>query len=125
MIRIFIAALLYLIGLFTQTQDPSKQEVEQIIETKFTEENAVSHAQDNKDSAYASLYISTENFGTKTDFRADKIKAEKDCPAAPLETIGMPLEALQPVHNIKNYGSPRFGNTKFVVSDKELTFEIQ
>ena len=41
------------------------------------------------------------------------------------DPIYMPTEAWKSNHNKINYGSPRFGNTKFEVSNKELTFEIQ
>ncbi len=125
MIRIFIAVLLYLIGLFTQAQERSEQKDEQIIEAKSTENNVLIHKQDNKDAAYGTLYVSEEIFSIKTDFQDDKIQVEKDGLVVAFDPIIKPLEAGQPIHNMNNYASPRFNNAKFVMSDKELTFEIQ
>ena len=99
MIRIFIAVLLYLIGLFTQAQEPSEQKAEQMVEVSITADNMLSHNQDYKNAAYGYLYVSPENFGHETNFRADKTEAKKDDTAVAFDPIYMPPEAWKSNHN--------------------------
>ena len=40
-------------------------------------------------------------------------------------TNGMPIEDYGSSNNVMNFGPPRFSDAKFVVSDKDLTFEIK
>ena len=93
MIRIFIAVLLYLIGLFTEAQEPSEQKAEQMVETAITADNMVSHNQDYKNAAYGYRYVSPKNFGHETNFRADKTEAKKHDTAVTFDPVYMPKEA--------------------------------
>ncbi|MEL4455159.1 hypothetical protein [Lutimonas vermicola] len=63
-----MAVLLYLIGFFTQAQEPSEQEDEQITETS-TENNIENLKRDTNDAAYEVLYFLEEDFSIKTDFK--------------------------------------------------------
>ncbi|MEL4455158.1 LytTR family transcriptional regulator DNA-binding domain-containing protein [Lutimonas vermicola] len=49
------------------------------------------------------------------------MKVKKDYPAIAFDATYIPQEARKPIQNIKNYGSPRSSNTKFVVNIDSIT----
>ena len=78
MIRIFITALIYLIGLFTQAQEPSQPDLEQSIATKSTMNAIVSNIKDSKASVDATFYIVEADFVNRTYFQTKHIKGDEN-----------------------------------------------
>ena len=78
MIRILITALIYLIGLFTQAQEPSQPELEQSIVPKSTMNTNVSDIKDGKGTVYVSFYVVEEDLVNKAYFQAKNLKEESN-----------------------------------------------
>ena len=149
MIRIFIAAVLYLISFFTQAQGPSNQENDAEAQPSISITTNIKQLKSDNGTVYFALYRSEEDFMNRKYFQAKKSLADKNGVSVVFEGIpqgvyaiscyydendngkmdfdqnGMPLEAYGSSNNVTHYGPPRFSDAKFVVSDKDLTFEIK
>lgn len=149
MIRIFITAVLYLISFFSQAQGPSNQKESINLQPTVSITTTVKHLNSDKGAVYFALYQSEEDFMSRKYFQAKKSLADKNGVSVVFEGIpqgvyaiscyydendngkmdfdqnGMPLEDYGSSNNVTHYGPPRFSDAKFVVNDKDLTFEIK
>lgn len=148
MIRIFITALLYLISFFSQAQE-GVADKRLKNESSVSVETTVNQLNSDKGTIYFALFDSENNFENRKFLQVKKAKAssegvlvtftdvekgvyaitcfhdENDNGAMDFDLNGMPLENYGSTNNVMNFGPPRFDDAKFVVSDKDLTFEIK
>ena len=148
MIRIFIAAILYLISLITQAQGNSNQE-QLITDPSFTIKTMVGQMNNDTDTVYFELFRSEEDFNNRKHLEVRAVKADKNGVAVTFGHItegvyaipclydendngnidfngnGMPLEDYGANNNVMNLGPPSFSDAKFEVTDKDLTFDIR
>lgn len=149
MIRIFITTILYLISFFTQAQNSLNEESQLKNESTFKIKTVVNQMRSEKGTVYFGLYDSAEKFANREFIQSRAIKAnmngvtvifedvpkgeyaitcfydENDNGKMDFSSNGMPLEDYGSSNNVMNFGPPRFSDAKFVVSDKDLTFEIK
>ena len=148
MIRILIAAVIYLISLMTQAQENSgtKELMEDIRLSAI--ELTIGKVPSDEGYIYFAMYASEEDFMKRKMYRKTRIKASKegvkvifrDVPSGTyavtcfhdandngrmdFSSSGMPEEDYGMTNNVMSFGPPRFSDAKFEVKDKDLTFEI-
>ncbi len=98
MIRIFITAVLYLISLFTQAQENSKQGFQQSIEPAVTINSNVNYLMDSKETVYFPLYVSEKEY-TISCYHDKNDNAKMD-----FDINGMPLEVYGFTYNMNRFG---------------------
>ena len=149
MIRIFITAVLYLISFFSQAQGNSIQESQLNTESNVTIKTIITEMNNDKGTVYFALFTSEEDFDNRNHSQARWVKANTNGVAVTFENVpegtyaitcfydendngkmdfntnGMPIEDYGSSNNVMNLGPPMFSDAKFVVSDKDLTFEIK
>ena len=149
MIRIFITAIIYLISFLTQAQGNSNKENLLDGESSFTIKTTVSQMNNDKGTVHFAQFSSEEGFDDRRHFQARSVKADKNGVAVSFEDItdgvnsitcfhdendngkmdfdsnSRPMEDYGSSNNVQGFGPPRFSNAKFVVNDKDLTFEIR
>lgn len=76
MIRIFITALIYLIGLFTQAQEPSQ--LEHSLESNSARSANVTDLEGGKGTIDVTCYLVEEDFVNRTCFQTNNIKEEEN-----------------------------------------------
>jgi len=149
MIRILISSILYLISFFTQAQDNSNQNTLAIHQPKVTITTVVNQISSDRGTLYFGLYDSAEKFANREYIQARSVQANKNGVSVVFDNVpkgeyaiscfydendngkmdfnsnGMPIEDYGSSNNVMSFGPPRFSDAKFVVSDKDLTFEIK
>ena len=149
MIRILITAVLYLISFFSQAQDHKSEESKTVGTQLVNVNTTINQMSSDKGTVYFALFDSAENFEQRKFLQVRKVKAsengvhvtfnnvaegeyaitcfhdENDNQTMDFDLDGMPLENYGSSNNVMNFGPPRFDDAKFVVNDKDLTFEIK
>ena len=149
MIRIFITAILYLISFFTQAQATSGENSQSSTDSTYNIKTVISKMNNDKGNVYFALYSSQEDFENRRFYKTRMAKSDVNGVAVVFENVpagvyaitcfhdandnqrmdfgpgGMPEEDYGMTNNVMSYGPPRFSDAKFVLSDKDLTFEIK
>lgn len=148
MIRLLISLILYLISFFTQTQEQKKQEAMQsdqkaysiITKARDVQENGVGYpyiyspykAAKNKRTCQMNkinitekgLMITSENI-KKNIYLIPVLNIENNIRGMELDNDSIPRKVCGSNNIVMNLDPNMFQETKFDVSDKDLTFEIK
>jgi len=148
MVRVIIVIVFYFISLvnYAQSTDDSMSKANN---NTYQVEVQINNVTSDKGKVYFVLYNTEEGFNNKNHFKGAisdikngvasakflGLEAEtyaivcfhdaNDNGKMDFEENGMPLEDYGASNNVMNYGPPRFGDAKFELTDKDLTFEIK
>ena len=149
MVRILVTLVIYLISLVGMAQTNSTTELDTEKENKYKISVEINKIISDKGKVYFALYDSESNFNNRIPLKVDgkEIKNgtviiifdnlkpgtyaitcyhdSNDNKKMDFETNGMPIEDFGVSNNIMTFGPPQFGNAKFDLTNKDLTFEIK
>ena len=149
MLRIFITIIIYVLGFAGLAQ--TTQDTDKSVEEKMTHQVDVVIKDISSDSGnvYFAIYDSESNFNARKPLKTAKSEVIDGVAKAnfnylepheyaitcfhdtnnngkmDFELNGMPIEDYGISNNIMSFGPPRFSDSQFVLSDKDLTIEIK
>jgi len=149
MLRIFITIIIYALGFVGLAQESQKKDKNTGETLTHQVDVVINNINSDKGAVYFALYNSELNFNERKQFMISKseiiagvakvsfIGLEPNTYAITcfhdansngkmdFEVNGRPTEDYGITNNIISYGPPRFGDAKFDLKDKDLTFEIE
>lgn len=149
MLRIFITIIIYALGFVGLAQTSQNSDKDANEKNRYQVNVVVNELSTDDGKVYFALYDSESNFKarnplktTNSEISEGKVKITfKDLEPniyaitcfhdansngkLDFEIRGIPIEDYGITNNVRSHGPPRFGDAKFDLRDKDLTFEIK
>ncbi len=149
MVRILMTLLIYLIGIIGYAQTNGSNDANTKLNSGQSIQVEINKIMADKGIVYFAIYDSKNNFENKKPLKVTNKKVEGNKVTIVFDHLkpgtyaitcyhdannngkmdfannGIPMEDYGATNNVMNYGPPRFEDAKFVLKEKDLTFEIK
>ena len=149
MLRIFITIIIYALGYIGLAQTSQNSINDSGEKIRYQVDVVVNDISSDKGKVYFALYDSESNFNARNPLHTSNSEITEGKAKVTFSDLkpniyaitcyhdsnsnskldfeigGIPTEDYGTSNNIRNFGPPRFGDAKFDLKDKDLTFEIK